>query len=134
MTDRYFTPEEAAEFLPAVRRLTQRMVRQRRALTRALERQERVRAAVTSNGGGIPASEPVEAQAAVEKAAGAIARCIDGIHELGALVKDVDRGLVDFPALRDGEEVLLCWKLGEDEIAYWHGVDEGFAGRKELPL
>jgi hypothetical protein len=49
-------------------------------------------------------------------------------------VKDLDRGLVDFPALHDGEEVLLCWQVGEDEVAYWHGVDEGFAGRKPLPL
>jgi hypothetical protein len=134
VAERYFTPEEASELLPAVRRLAERMVRRRRALTRALERQERLRAAVTSNGGGINVREPAEAQAAVEKAAAAIARCIDGIHELGALVKDVDRGLVDFPALRDGDEVLLCWQLGEDEIGYWHGVDEGFAGRKELPL
>jgi hypothetical protein len=70
----------------------------------------------------------------VERAAAAIARCIEGIQELGAIVKDIDRGLVDFPALRDGEEVLLCWQLGEDEIRYWHGVDEGFAGRKKLPF
>jgi hypothetical protein len=134
VADRYFTPEEASDLLPAVRRLAQRMVRHRRALTRALERQERLRAAVTSNGGGIQAREPADAQAQVEKAVSALARCIEGIHELGALVKDVDRGLVDFPALRDGEEVLLCWQLGEDDIGYWHGVDEGFAGRKSLPL
>ena len=51
---------------------------------------------------------------------------------LGVLVKDLDRGLVDFPALRDGEEVLLCWQVGEGEIAYWHGLEEGFAGRKPL--
>ena len=50
------------------------------------------------------------------------------------LVKDLDTGLVDFPALHEGEEVLLCWQLGEDEVAHWHGVDEGFAGRKPLPL
>ena len=50
------------------------------------------------------------------------------------LVKDLDRGLVDFPAFRHGEEVLLCWQVGEDEIGYWHGVDDGFAGRKPLPL
>ena len=134
MADRYFTPDEASELLPAVRRLVKRMVRHRRALTRALERQERLRGAVTSNGGGIPVREPADAQAEVETAASEVARCIDGIHELGVLVKDVDRGLVDFPALRDGEEVFLCWQLGEDEIAYWHGIDEGFAGRKELPL
>src|SRR5581483_9731738 len=96
VTDRYFTPDEASELLPAVRRLVERMVRHRRALTRALERQERLRGAVTSNGGGIPVREPADAQAEVETAASEVARCIDGIHELGVLVKDVDRGLVDF--------------------------------------
>lgn len=59
---------------------------------------------------------------------------MDEIQALGVLVKDLDTGLVDFPALRGGEEVLLCWQLGEDEIRYWHGLEEGFAGRKELPL
>ena len=54
------------------------------------------------------------------------------IHGHGAIVKDLDDGLVDFPALRGGEEVLLCWRLGEDEVAYWHGLEEGFAGRKRL--
>jgi hypothetical protein len=49
-------------------------------------------------------------------------------------VKNLDEGLVDFPALRHGETVLLCWKLGEDEIAYWHRVEDGFAGRRPLPL
>jgi hypothetical protein len=134
VTDQYFTPEEASELLPEVRRLAERMVRGRRALARALERQEQLRAVIQSNGGGISAQAPADVQAHIERAAAAIARAIDGIQELGAIVKDIDRGLVDFPALRDGEEVLLCWQLGEDEIRYWHGVDEGFAGRKELPL
>ena len=61
-----------------------------------------------------------------------VASCVDDLHELGVLVKDLDLGLVDFPTLRDGEEVLLCWRVGEDEIRYWHGLEEGFAGRKEL--
>ena len=47
-------------------------------------------------------------------------------------MKDLDRGLLDFPARREGEEILLCWHVGEDEIRFWHGVDEGFAGRKPL--
>jgi hypothetical protein len=59
---------------------------------------------------------------------------VEALQELGVAVKDLDRGLVDFPALRDGEEVLLCWQLGEEKVGYWHGVDEGFAGRRELPL
>jgi len=63
-----------------------------------------------------------------------VAGCVDRLEQLGVLVKDLDSGLVDFPALRHGEEVLLCWQVGEDDVAYWHGVEEGFAGRKPLPF
>ena len=56
------------------------------------------------------------------------------IHELGAIVKDPDEGLVDFPARHDGEDVLLCWRVGEDEVAWWHTLEDGFAGRKPLPF
>jgi hypothetical protein len=49
-------------------------------------------------------------------------------------VKDIDEGLVDFPALRHGETVLLCWMLGEDHVAHWHTIEDGFAGRRPLPL
>jgi hypothetical protein len=57
---------------------------------------------------------------------------LERIHERGCLVKDLDTGLVDFPTLFRGREVLLCWKLGETGIRYWHGVEEGFAGRKPI--
>jgi hypothetical protein len=59
----------------------------------------------------------------------------DSIHEVqeyGCVVKDLDIGLVDFPTLFRGREVYLCWRLGEPAIAYWHAIDEGFAGRKEI--
>ena len=59
---------------------------------------------------------------------------VDEIGTHGAEVKDLDTGLIDFPALRHGETVLLCWQLGEDEIAWWHTVEDGFAGRRPLPL
>jgi hypothetical protein len=52
--------------------------------------------------------------------------------ELGVQIKDVDRGLVDFPAWRGEEEVFLCWHLGEDRVRYWHDLQSGFAGRREL--
>ena len=55
---------------------------------------------------------------------------IEQIHEFGCLVKDLDIGLIDFPTLYRGSEVYLCWKLGESGISFWHGVDEGFQGRK----
>jgi len=70
----------------------------------------------------------------MEREAEAVAAAVEELNRLGVLVKDLDRGLVDFPALRQGEEVLLCWQVGEDEVAFWHGVEEGFAGRKPLPL
>ncbi len=57
---------------------------------------------------------------------------VESIQEHGCLVKDLDKGLVDFPTLFRGEEVYLCWKAGEEQIGFWHGVEEGFAGRKPI--
>ncbi len=54
------------------------------------------------------------------------------MDEIGVQVKDLEKGLLDFPSLMDGKEVLLCWKQGEGEIGYWHTVEDGFAGRKPL--
>jgi hypothetical protein len=51
---------------------------------------------------------------------------------MGVQIKDFDRGLVDFPHLRDGREVFLCWELDEDDIAFWHDIDGGYAGRERL--
>jgi hypothetical protein len=134
VAERHFTVEEANELLPTVRPLVESMVAHRKALSAAVERQEQLTATIAGNGGGLPPQELADVQAEIEHEAGEIARCIDAIQELRVLVKDLDSGLVDFPALREGLEVLLCWRLGEDEIRYWHGLEEGFAGRKELPL
>ncbi|HUK18820.1 MAG TPA: DUF2203 domain-containing protein [Bryobacteraceae bacterium] len=57
---------------------------------------------------------------------------IEHVQEMGCVVKDLDMGLIDFPTLLRGVEVYLCWKLGEPRIAYWHGTDEGFRGRKPI--
>jgi hypothetical protein len=57
---------------------------------------------------------------------------IDEVQEYGCVIKDLDIGLLDFPTLFRGREVYLCWKLGEAAIAFWHGTDEGFAGRKAI--
>ena len=129
---RYFTRAEANELLPAVRVLAERMVAHRVALERAQATLGTYLEKISGNGGGIPPGELASAHAAVEQEAAGVARCVEGIQELGAMVKDVGEGLVDFPSRREGEDVLLCWKLGEDEIAHWHGLEEGFAGRKPL--
>ena len=131
---RHFTPAEANAALARVRPLVERMVAHRRTHAEALERQEQLEGRIRGNGGGIPPATLAEAGAEIEREARELARLVDEIADHGAEVKDVDEGLIDFPALRRGETVLLCWKLGEDEIRYWHRVEDGFAGRRPLPL
>jgi hypothetical protein len=61
-----------------------------------------------------------------------LSRALGELEAMDIVLRDLDRGLVDFPALRDGEEVYLCWLLDEDEIRFWHEPDAGFAGRRPL--
>jgi hypothetical protein len=131
---RHFTPEEANAALAEVQPLVERMVDHRRAHVVALERQEELELRIRGNGGGIPPAELAEAAAEVERQARELARTVDDIAELGVQVKDLDEGLVDFPALHSGETVLLCWRLGEEEVGFWHSAGEGFAGRRPLPF
>jgi hypothetical protein len=113
---RYFTPEEANTALAQVRPLAERMVALRRRLLEAQAREERLAAKVAGNGGGIDIAEAAKAAAAVERAMRSLAESIDAIVALGVQVKDLDTGLLDFPSLREGEEVLLCWRLGEEKV------------------
>ena len=129
---RHFTPEEANDALDQVRPLVEEMVEHRRAHVAALEQQEILEGRIKGNGGGIPPAVLADANAAVEREARSLARTVDEIAEHGAELKDLDEGLIDFPALHRGETVLLCWKLGEDEIRYWHRVEDGFAGRRPV--
>jgi len=131
---RYFTAEEANDALEDVRPLTEELVEHRRVLVQLQERQMSLTARIAGNGGNVEPRELQEVQERLDEEVAGIARCVAKIHEAGALVKDLDEGLVDFPARREGEDVLLCWRLGEEEISFWHGLDEGFSGRKPLPL
>ncbi|MGH2934379.1 MAG: DUF2203 domain-containing protein [Gaiellaceae bacterium] len=128
----HLTPEEANARLELVRPLVESMVAHRRAHVVALARQEELEGSIRGNGGGIPPAVLAEAAAEVEREARSLARTVDAIAEHGAEVKDLDEGLVDFPALHEGETVLLCWRLGEDEIRFWHRIEDGFAGRRPL--
>jgi hypothetical protein len=134
VAERTFTPEEANEALEVVRPLAERMVEARGALLVAQRQQAELITRIASNGGGLTPSEMSDAAAEVERASRDLMAAVDELQGLGVLVKDLDRGLVDFPCVHRGRELLLCWQLGEDEVAYWHGLEEGFAGRKPLPL
>ena len=133
MPRRYFTPEEANELLAEVRPLAEELVARRRSFVVTTARRARLAARIAGDGGDFDPQEPRELEEELEREVAAINRCAERLERLGVLVKDLDRGLVDFPALRQGEEVLLCWQVGEDEVAHWHGLEEGFAGRKHLP-
>ena len=131
---RYFTAEEANEALEEVRPLTEELVEHRRGLAELQERQVALTARIAGNGGNVQPHEVQGLQERLDEALAGIARCVAQIHELGALVKDLDQGLVDFPAQHGDEDVLLCWRLGEEEIGFWHGLEEGFSGRRPLPF
>jgi len=132
MPPRNFTPEEANALLSDVRPLVERLVGHRRGLARAQAERTKLILRIAGNGAGVDAGELAELGERIGKELTGVARCVNAIHELGAVVKDPDEGLVDFPARLNGLDVYLCWKLGEDSIEYWHGVDEGYAGRKPL--
>lgn len=133
---RFFTPEEANAALERVRPLAERLVEQRRELLRAGEALREVRGTVAGNGGSLDPVRVNRLQEAAEQAAGELAALVEELDALGVQVKDLDRGLLDFPARHpeNGETVLLCWELGEGSVAFWHGLEDGYAGRKPLPF
>jgi hypothetical protein len=129
---RIFTPDEANAALTELRPLVEEMVAAKLALDEAQERAEEVSTRISGNGGGLPPAELAEVHDLVSRRATALARALEQIQSLGVVVKDLDSGLVDFPSTRDGEDVLLCWQLGEDEVAFWHRYEDGYAGRRPI--
>jgi hypothetical protein len=132
----FFTPDEANGTLAAVRPLVERLVEERRSYVALGAELEEVQMLVAGNGGSLDPGRVGELQEAVARAAAGLAAIVGQINELGVQVKDLDRGLVDFPARHpeNGDTVLLCWELGEPDVSYWHGLEDGFAGRKPLPF
>jgi hypothetical protein len=129
---RHFTPREANDELQEIRPLAEALVAHRAEQQRLQAKRVELATKIAGNGGGIDSQAIADLEEAEQRERVEIARCVDAIHRRGAIVKDIDEGLVDFPALRDGVEILLCWRLGEGEVAHWHGLEEGFAGRKQL--
>ena len=129
---RLFTLDEATAELPRVRALVERLVGQRAEQLAIRGRLSGLAARVGGNGGGIPPGTPAALAREAAAADESVRDTLAAVGALGVIVKDVDSGLVDFPSLRDGVPVFLCWQLGEDEIAYWHELEEGFAGRKPV--
>lgn len=121
---RHYTLEEASALLPRVADLIERM---RSARDRLGDREARkaLAEAGTTNGGGKPGRTVSEGFLELRES-------MVELRQLEVILRDLDRGLVDFPALREGREVYLCWQEGENEIGFWHEPDAGFAGRRPL--
>ncbi|HMH41280.1 MAG TPA: DUF2203 domain-containing protein [Gaiellaceae bacterium] len=129
---RVFTLEEANAALTELRPIVERMVQHRRNLTAAQVRQAELVTRIAGNGGDMVPSDLHDLAETIQREADAISDCAEQIDQAGAQVKSLEEGLLDFPAKRGEEDVLLCWKLGEDEIRFWHGTDEGFSARKPV--
>ena len=131
MSEKYFTLREAEELLPFIGPQLEQACDQKKEVERLDEQLSRASAEIMVLGGSLPPRKKL-AQTKLEREqfAAQLKESVSKIIETGCLIKDLDVGLVDFPALLRGEEVYLCWKLGEKRIEYWHGIEEGFAGRK----
>jgi hypothetical protein len=122
--ERHYTLEQANELLPALKALLAELREAKDQLTDA-ELHEVLSDAAPTNGGGEPGQQVGTAYLRVR---GLLHR----LQAAGIVLRDVDRGLIDFPSIRDGEEVYLCWELGEDRIEHWHDIESGFLGRQPL--
>ena len=120
----HYSPEEANETLPRVVELLEEL-RDARARLSDRDAREALAEAAPLNGGG-------EAGITVSKGFLDIRDALQELQAREIVLRDLNRGLVDFPSLRDGREVYLCWEEGEEEIAFWHEFDAGHAGRQPL--
>lgn len=120
--ERRFTVEEANDMLPVLR---DRLAHVRAARQIIVHGAERIRRSADLNGGGDVGSEYLDALSVLR-------RQVEAITADGIVLRDAESGLVDFPSERDGREVFLCWRLGEDRVAFWHPPESGFTGRRPI--
>jgi hypothetical protein len=122
--ERHFTREEANALLPQLSPMLTQLREAKDELTDA-EAHEALSEAAPGNGGGDEGRQ-------VGVAFLEVRRILETIEQSGIVLRDIDRGLIDFPAVMDDREVYLCWELGEDEVAFWHELETGFGGREPL--
>lgn len=130
---RRFTLQQAEIALPEVEKGIRRAMSLKSEYTEAAGALESVSRHIMMAGGVLVDREQLAAlKSRRDTSAARLKEAVEAIQQIGCLVKDLDVGLIDFPTLFCGKEVYLCWKLGEAGILFWHGVDEGFRGRKRI--
>jgi hypothetical protein len=131
MSDRTFTLDEAQTLLPVLESLLRTAISSKKVIEEVEGEMQELSQRIFLNGGThidvvAVAQRKAERSKAEQRAKDALAE----IDSIGVQVKDIDIGLLDFPCEVNGDVVLLCWKMGEKSITHWHGITEGFAGRK----
>ena len=138
MSERLFTPDEVNRLIPRLTELIETAIDRHQQALALRQRQREDRARVAASGG--ERLDAMDWKARAERLDGLgieVRQILQDVGALGGVVKDLEMGLVDFPGRgpggRGGAIVNLCWKLGEDAVRFWHGMDEGFGNRKPLP-
>jgi hypothetical protein len=130
---RYFTLDEARQQLPVADRAIREAIHARAMYQEAEQKLDALTQRIFISGGMTVDRAAFEAlKNAKQSGAERLHAAMEELEGVGCLIKDLHIGLIDFPTLYQGEEVYLCWQLGEDDIRFWHGVQEGFAGRKAI--
>jgi hypothetical protein len=130
---RYFTVPQAERVLPKVKQHLEDALFQKSEYQSAHDEMESVLDRIRSSGGAqVDPGSMRRMKTQREESVAKLQAAMEAINELGAQVKDLDIGLIDFLSLYQDREVCLCWKLGEGGIDFWHGTDEGFRGRKKI--
>ena len=132
MADRYFSLEEAQAMVPWLAETFAGLAPLRESIGELYKETSELQDRLRTNGGSAVDEKLDRSREALKEQMETIEGRIREVRERGILVKSVDLGLVDFPHLLDGREVYLCWQEGETEIATWHEVEAGFAGRQPL--
>jgi hypothetical protein len=128
---RFFTVEEANLELHRLRQWIPRIQARRSRLDVVQQKLGELSLKAATNG-NLLEEEVHSTQREVKRLTEELNKLMTKIADLGCEIKDIDQGLVDFPSLREGREVYLCWQLGEPEVAFWHERDVGFRGRRPL--
>ena len=132
MMERHFTLEEANALLPWLEERFAQMMPLRDQLAEQQGKLIELLRLRRSNGHSSSEEDIVQVQREVDRLTRELQRELQEINDRGILVRDVGRGLVDFPSMREGREVHLCWLRGEEQIEYWHETNAGFPGRRRL--
>jgi len=128
---RFFTVDEATALLPRLREIVPELQDKKLALDRLRHELEEATQAAAGNG-HLQAEELSQKRREAQVLAERLNKLLAEVNELGCELKGLEEGLIDFPTQREGRTVYLCWRLGEEEIAYWHELDTGFGGRQPL--